>query len=42
MKKRSAENVVQAYLSGIFTNKGGSIATLSDNGTDSKKVLTDI
>ena len=34
MNEKSAENVVQAYLSGIFTHKGGSIAVLSDNGTD--------
>ena len=33
MKEKSAENVVQAYLSGIFAHKGGSIAILSDNGT---------
>ena len=32
MKEKSAENV-QAYLSVIFTHKGGSIAILSDNGT---------
>ena len=25
MEKRSAENVVQAYLSGILAHKGGSI-----------------
>ena len=38
----SAENVVQAYLSGILilTKKGGSVAILSDNGTEFKnKVL---
>ena len=29
---QSAENIVQAYLSGIFAHKGGSIAMLSDNG----------
>ena len=25
MKERSAENVVQAHVSGVFTHKGGSI-----------------
>ena len=35
-KEESAENVVQAYLSGIFPHKGGSIAVLSDNGTEFK------
>ena len=33
MKEKSAENIVQAYLSGILTPKGGSVAILSDNGT---------
>ena len=33
MKDKSAENVVQAYLSGIFTQKEGSKAIPSDNGT---------
>ena len=38
----SAENVGQAYLSGIFTHKGGIIAILSENGTEIKKaVLSD-
>ena len=37
MKEKSAENVEQAYLSGLFTQKGGSIATFSDNGTEWKK-----
>ena len=37
MKETSAENVVQAYLSGILTNKGGSTTILSDNGTELKK-----
>ena len=36
MKKRSAENIVQAYLSGILANKCGSVAILSDNGTEFK------
>ena len=33
---KSAENIVKAYLSGIFTHKGGSIVFLSDNGTELK------
>ena len=36
MKEKSTENVVQAYLSGIITHKGGSIAIPSDNGTEFK------
>ena len=28
MKEKSAENVVQAYLSSILANKGGSVAIL--------------
>ena len=36
MKERSAENHAQAYLSGIFSHKGGSIAILCDNGTEFK------
>ena len=32
MKEKPAENVVQTYMSGIFTHKGGNIAILSDNG----------
>ena len=36
MKEKSVENVVQAYLSGILTHKGGSVAILSDNGTELK------
>ena len=42
LKETSTENVVQVYLSGIFAHKGGSIAVLSDNGTEFKNtVLTD-
>ena len=42
MKERSVENVVHAYLSGIFTHKVGSIVILSDNGTEFKNaVFTD-
>ena len=36
MKKTSAENIVQAYLSCILAHKGGSVAILSDNGTEFK------
>ena len=36
MKETSAENVVQAYLSGILAHKRGSVAILSDNGTELK------
>ena len=34
MKEKSAENVMQAYLSNIFAHKAGSKATLSDNRTE--------
>ena len=34
MKEKSAENAVQADLLGKFTHSGGSIAILSDNGTE--------
>ena len=36
MKEKSAENVIQANLSGMLANKGGSVAILSDNGTEFK------
>ena len=36
MKEKSAENVDQAYISGIFAYKGGRIAIFSDNGTEFK------
>ena len=36
MKEKSVENVAQAYLSGILVHKGGSVAILSDNGTEFK------
>ena len=43
MKKKSVEKVVQAYLSGILTHKGGNVAILSDNGTEFKnKVLNEV
>ena len=39
----SAENAVQVYLSGILAHKGGSVAILSDNGTEVKnKVLNKV
>ena len=42
MKEKWAENAVQAYLWGIFTHKGGSLAILSDNGSEFKNaILTD-
>ena len=42
MKEKSADNVGQAYLSGIFTHIGGSIAILSVNGIELKNaILTD-
>ena len=37
-----AENVIQAYLSGILAHKCGSVAILSDNSTEFKnKVLSE-
>ena len=43
MKEKSAENVVQTYLSGILAHKCGSMATISDNGTVFKnKVLNEV
>ena len=42
-KEKSAENVVQAYMSGILPHKGGSVAILSNNGTEFKnKVLNKV
>ena len=38
MKEKSAENVIQAYSTGILAHKGGSVAILSDNGTEFKKI----
>ena len=39
---KSAENVVQSYLSGILAHKGSSVAILSDNGTEFKnKVINE-
>ena len=32
MKEKSAENVVQTYLSGILTHKGRSVTILWGNG----------
>ena len=34
MKEKSAENVIQVYLSGILALKGSSVAILSPNGID--------
>ena len=39
VNKKSAENIVQAYLPGIFAHKGGSVAILSDNGTEFKSTV---
>ena len=36
MKEKTAENVVQASLSGILAHKGRSVAIPSDTGTESK------
>ena len=43
MKEKSAENVVQAYLSGILSYKGRSVVILSNNCTEFKnKVLSEV
>ena len=43
MKEKCAENVVQAYLSGILVHKDRGVAILGDNGTMFKnKVLTEV
>ena len=34
MKAKSAENVIQAYFSGILAPKDGSVAMFSNNGTE--------
>ena len=39
MKEKFAANVVQAYLSGILAHKGGSVAILSNNGTEFKNKM---
>ena len=36
MKEKAAQNAVQAYLSGILAHKEGSVAILSNNGTEFK------
>ena len=36
VKDESAENVIQAYLSGILAHRRGSVAILSDNATEFK------
>ena len=43
MTVKSVENVIQTYLSGILSHKGGSIAILSNSGTQFKnKVLNEV
>ena len=43
MKEKSAENVIQPYLSGILAQKGRGVAILSDNITEIKnKVLSEV
>ena len=39
MKEKSAENVVQAYLSGILGYKGRRVAILSNNGIKFKNKI---
>ena len=36
MRRKSAENVVQFYLSGILVQKSGSVSKVGDNGTEFK------
>ena len=36
MMEKSAENVIQDYLSGILAHKGRSVTILCDNGTEFK------
>ena len=38
MKEKSAEHVIQAYLSGILAHKGGHVAILSDNMAQSLRI----
>ena len=33
MEESSSENIIQAYVSGILAQKGGSVSVLSNNGT---------
>ena len=42
VKDKSTENVIQAYLSGILTNKGGSVAIFSNNGTEFKNKAVNV
>ena len=43
MKEKSAENIVQAYLSGTLAHNGGSATILSENSTEFKnKVLNKV
>ena len=39
MKEKVTENVMEAYLSSAFAHKGGSIAILTDNGTEFKNTV---
>ena len=38
-ERKLLENVAQVYLLGTLTHKGGSIAILSDNGTEFKNTI---
>ena len=39
MKETIAESIVQHYLSGILTHRGGSVTILSNNGTEFKNEM---
>ena len=38
MKEKLAENIVQTYSAGILSHKGASVAILTNNGTEFKKI----
>ena len=42
MKEISTTNEVQTYLFNIFIHKGGSVATLNDNGTEFKNKMLNV
>ena len=43
VREKSAENVVQVYLSGTLAHKGGNVVRLSDNSTEfENKVLNEV
>ena len=43
MKEKSAENVIQSYLSGILAHKAGTVVILCDNSTEFKnEVLNEV